>query len=382
MFLCQAGNFVNQELALGMAATLRKQGVFFISVRLPGESVEELRDTVRHIAPDGVALNSFLSGAMLNWLLRRQLPCVTLLDFGGHVPLPYLEINFPATGRMAAKYFLSKGFQNFAFVCYAWAPGFRACGEAFAVALKGKDRDCHMFLADDPAGSLDGDRNCRPPHSLTAWLKALPKPCALLAGYDAIAAVIIEQCLENGIRVPRDISVLGSNNNIHRCLLSSPEISSIVQPYRAIGAAAAELLLAQVNGQPRTRQVRQFDPIDIAERGSTRLVAAEDPLVERALEFIARNVDRPFRIGELRRLTGLSATGLTVRFNAVLGRTPIMEVRAQRIARAKQLLRDTDWSTSEIARHSCFNSVSHFYHAFKEFCGVSPLQFRRQARGG
>jgi AraC-like DNA-binding protein len=83
-----------------------------------------------------------------------------------------------------------------------------------------------------------------------------------------------------------------------------------------------------------------------------------------------------------RRLTGLSATGLTVRFNAVLGRTPIMEVRTQRIARAKQLLRDTDWSPSEIARQSCFNSVFHFYHAFKDFCGVSPLQFRRQARGG
>ena len=106
-----------------------------------------------------------------------------------------------------------------------------------------------------------------------------------------------------------------------------------------------------------------------------------DQLVEQAVEFIRQNLERPFRIGELRRITGLSAKNLSLRFNATLGRTPIMEVRAQRIARAKQLLQDTDLSATEIAKQCCFNSAIYFCNTFKEFCGLPPLQFRRRMRG-
>ena len=381
LFLCEPNFQMNREIAHGMAAALDKQGPFVLRGRTPQGRTDRLCTFLKSFNPVGVVISWGVPPVILSYIERESIPCVALHDaMVGAPPMPIMRVNYAATGRMAAEHLISKGFKHFGFVGYGYSPAHRDCFDAFAAALRKKNHDCHDFLTNLPIGSLDADRNYHPPHSLAAWLKKLPRPCAVMGFNDAIAGVIVDLCLAEGLRVPGELAVLGADNNLEICQFSSPDISSICQPYRAIGAAAVELLLAHPKGRPQKREVREFEPTDIAERGSTRAMWTEDSAVERTVEFIRRNITRPFRIGELRLHAALSSAQLAVRFQAALGRTPIMEVRAQRIALARQLLRDTDLSAGEIAQQCCFNSAVHFCHTFKELCGVSPLQFRRKTR--
>jgi len=51
-----------------------------------------------------------------------------------------------------------------------------------------------------------------------------------------------------------------------------------------------------------------------------------------------------------------------------------------RLAEARRLLATTDLPVSRVAEASGFGSVSRFYRAFTDACGIPPARFRRERR--
>ncbi|MFP5076179.1 helix-turn-helix domain-containing protein [Rhizobium sp. YIM 134829] len=68
-------------------------------------------------------------------------------------------------------------------------------------------------------------------------------------------------------------------------------------------------------------------------------------------------------------------------FRDVLGISMMEYLTRYRLARAMQLLVETDHAILTIALDVGFGSLSRFYDAFKSRSGVTPRQFRRAARG-
>jgi AraC-like DNA-binding protein len=109
------------------------------------------------------------------------------------------------------------------------------------------------------------------------------------------------------------------------------------------------------------------------------LAGLADPVTERALVAMHRDVAHDWTVDELARLCAVSRSTFAVRFRAVLGTTPIAYLLGWRTALAKDhLIRGTK-SISDIAFAVGFQSLSAFSTAFTRAVGCSPRRFARSA---
>lgn len=82
-------------------------------------------------------------------------------------------------------------------------------------------------------------------------LLSLPRPPSVICcGNDAMAMRLYGILRSRGLRVPEDISIAGFDD--HRVIAETlyPPLTTVELPYRAMGRAAAETLLAMIEGRP------------------------------------------------------------------------------------------------------------------------------------
>ena len=84
---------------------------------------------------------------------------------------------------------------------------------------------------------------------------------------DALALGAIRTAKRRGLGVPEDISVIGFDDSAYMPVVEAP-LTTIRQPVRAIGAAAVELLDAQINGLALPGEELLLEP-ELIVRGST-----------------------------------------------------------------------------------------------------------------
>ena len=98
--------------------------------------------------------------------------------------------------------------------------------------------------------------------------------------------------------------------------------------------------------------------------------------VRLARRFLDRHYDTPITIEQLSREVGLSPYYFIRRFRRVYRQTPHQYLMQQRIARAKELLRTTDMSVTEICVTVGFESLGSFSALFRKTAGISPSAYR------
>ncbi|GGG79138.1 LacI family DNA-binding transcriptional regulator [Paenibacillus radicis (ex Gao et al. 2016)] len=96
-------------------------------------------------------------------------------------------------------------------------------------------------------------------HITKDWIASGKLPPAVFAGDDNIALGIMDACLNEGVRIPRDISVVGFDDQI---LASEfrPLLTTIRQPADKIGAMGVELLLAAISNTSTRNATVQIEP--------------------------------------------------------------------------------------------------------------------------
>ena len=91
-------------------------------------------------------------------------------------------------------------------------------------------------------------------------------PTAVVATNDVFAVGAMLACRQAGVRIPEDVSISGVDNT-DLGATQTPGLTSIRTPVTEIGSAAAEQLVARLEGEPFS--ALQIYPIEIVERGST-----------------------------------------------------------------------------------------------------------------
>ena len=109
------------------------------------------------------------------------------------------------------------------------------------------------------------------------------------------------------------------------------------------------------------------------------LVALQDPQIGRALTLIHREPTQPWDVETLARAVGVSRSGLAARFAELVGETPMTYLRQWRCEVARNWLRNTDQTLSEIADQLGYESEASFSRAFKKTTGQTPGAVRREA---
>lgn len=89
-----------------------------------------------------------------------------------------------------------------------------------------------------------------------------------------------------------------------------------------------------------------------------------------------RNYNEPITIDDLSREVALSPFYLIRAFRHVYKQTPHQYLVGQRIAKAKELLRNSDMSITEICLEVGFESLGSFSALFSKVAGISPSAYR------
>ncbi|MFP4054205.1 MAG: helix-turn-helix domain-containing protein [Phycisphaerae bacterium] len=106
----------------------------------------------------------------------------------------------------------------------------------------------------------------------------------------------------------------------------------------------------------------------------------EDAIVRRAIGYIRGNVAAKLHTSDVAAEVGMSTKGLCLRFRKAVGHTVKEEIRQARIARLRQLLRETDLPMSRVAAAAGFSDQSKMGLAFREATGRTPTAYRTQFR--
>jgi LacI family transcriptional regulator len=292
-------------------------------------------------------------------------------------PLPAVFPDDVATGRMAAAYFLERGFRNFAFFGHTSQQFSRERSEGFVQSLQQAGFQCMSYFHPAPDGDTRGHANV---DERLAALSSLPKPLAVFCSNDSCARSVIRDATRMGLQVPDQIAVLGVDNDEINCELAGVQLSSIRLNTERIGYEAAALLAKLMAGQAAPADPILIPPVEVITRRSTDVLALADAEVANVVRFIRDRGGREINVEDLLKKTVLSRRSLEMRFRKALGRSPYQEIRRVQLERAQLLLSRTDHSVREIADACGFKEARQLSTAFHGSLGITPRQYRRSRR--
>lgn len=107
---------------------------------------------------------------------------------------------------------------------------------------------------------------------------------------------------------------------------------------------------------------------------------SSDDIIQNAIRFIQQNTNRHITAVEVAEHAGFSRSYFSTYFKKALGFSIGEFITRCRLEEARYLLRYTSKPISLISSYLCFSSQSHFQTAFKKQFGITPLQYRRNAK--
>jgi transcriptional regulator GlxA family with amidase domain len=98
--------------------------------------------------------------------------------------------------------------------------------------------------------------------------------------------------------------------------------------------------------------------------------------IKRVLTILDGHVGQRHELGELATMAGLSRSYFSRTFHKVVGMALRDYLRAQKLKRARELVRTSRRSLTDIAVESGFYDLPHLDKAFRQRFGTSPYDFR------
>jgi len=201
--------------------------------------------------------------AGLFWeLWRREIPFVLIDRVFAETPFYGVTTDDHAGAAMAVEHLLSLGRKRIA--CVSGRPivstnRARHSGYTDALIRHGVLTDQELTAEVSPTEA--GGRE-----AMKRFLGLDSPPDAVFCFSDLMAIGVMEVCLERGIRIPEDIALVGYADLDYSGVLRIP-LTSVRQPRNEIGLAAAEILLARLDGkEPEPAEVKL--PVELIIRES------------------------------------------------------------------------------------------------------------------
>lgn len=289
--------------------------------------------------------------------------------------IPNITSNYHDTGKLAAQFFIEKGYKHFAFYGYkdtVWSDE-RCEGFYEGIREAGYGKNFHTYTNQQLETLWYYDTT-----PLLNWLNQLPQQTAVFCCDDNQGNKITEICKGNKIQIPEHLAVLGVDNDTTLCELSDPPLSSIHLDIEAGGYETAELimnLMKQKDFQPQDVIIKT---ISIINRASTNSFATNDMYINEALEFIHSNLDKALNVTDLVKKLPLSRRLLEMRFKKVTGRSVYNYIIYNRIEEFARKIHETDKPINEIATEMEFYNYSNLVQQFKQIKGCTPTEFRKR----
>ncbi|MFV0271412.1 MAG: substrate-binding domain-containing protein [Macellibacteroides fermentans] len=278
------------------------------------------------------------------------------------------------TGVMAAKFFLNRGYRNFAFYGFKGAIWSRERADGYSHEVE-KQGYKLAILENDNKDREEWSYN----HTVLGnWLQSLPKPVALFACDDHFALQISETCNVYNINVPDGIAILGVDNDDLLCNISDPPLSSIVLDVENGGYNAGKLLHQLITKEITEPFNIVVNPLIIERRKSTEKYAVSDKNIRTILNYIEKNYANHLSVEELVKQVPLSRRVLEKKFKEETGESLYQYIQNYRIDQFTRLLITTDYSLFEAALQSGFENYKNVSRVFRKYKSLSPAEYRKR----
>jgi len=305
----------------------------------------------------------------LEQLKQKDVPIVRVDNFVD-LDIPSVFPDDTAIGKLAADYFLSRNFSNFAAVTYPEEPFGQIRAKAFSTHTA--PSNCQILEISDRW------EEARLKEAIESFLRKLPPQTALFAVNDDLATIIIYHARLLKLKIPSQLAVLGAGNTEFTCRKAMIDLSSIRLPDRNCGYKAAEMLQDILDGKKVT--TKTLRPIDIVTRTSTDHFTVEDKIVAQALRLIHAKSNKPITIDYLTRVLSINRRTLERRFRKSINKSPLEEVMLMRMSRAKRLLEHTNLTIIQISHDAGFPDLKSMGAQFQKRDNMSPETYRNNTR--
>lgn len=198
-------------------------------------------------------------------IMKRGIPILFINSYYKELDIPHVSLNDRLAGKMVTEHLLKCGHRKIAAIFKADDGQGHLRYSGYMEALMKEE----IELKSKRIVWLDTDaiRNMREDG---AWILRRIKDCTACVCYnDEVANHLVALCLEQGIKVPEDLSVIGIDDSELATFCEVP-LTSAKNPIRDVAKVAALELLEMMKGLPIPKAA-ELDP-EIVNRNSVRII--------------------------------------------------------------------------------------------------------------
>lgn len=292
--------------------------------------------------------------------------------------IPNITADHYMAGKMAAEYFLGKGFKSFGFYGPAGVVFSEERYQGFKETIRKANPDYSLsfFQASDSSLWELGLAE------INNWINYLPKPVGILACDDNWAYHITEACCLqstdiNRFRIPEDVSVVGVDNDETICNLSVPRLSSINQRVETAGYNVARMISKMISEGSMTCPDIRVEPGNLITRRSSDILVNDDPDITTVLKYIHEHLAEKIVVNDLVKLVPLSRRLLETKFSKSTGYSIYEYIIRARVKKMAELLKE-GMSVTEAALTIGATDTKNISRSFKKIKGITPNEFRKK----
>lgn len=333
-------------------------------VRTRGELT---RDAIRHAIKDG------MSGFIVSIpdaedavppLAETNVPTI-VMDIHSAVlerrtaNIAFIRNSADAIGREAAHFLLGQGqARSYAFLhpdpVTDWS---RARFAAFKRELNDSGLWCEELFTPDAATKLK-------------------LPAAVLAANDDRAFDLVKALAARHVAVPRDVTVLGVDNDTLICENAKPRLSSVQPDFEEEGRLAAETLDNLMRGEEPSKRILLVGVKGIVQRASTAEQSHAGLLVQKAVAYIDAHALEGIGVVDVVRHLKCSRRLADLRFRELQGRTILDAITERRLNEVKRRLSTTREKMDAIAAACGYANPTYLKNLFKKRYAMTMRDFR------
>ncbi len=230
----------------GFSATITEAGMHPLLLIRPKTGTEDsIFSTLRAGQVDGLAIFSWHRPIKsFEKLLDPKMAVVFGGDLGGSKKYPFVDVDNVKGGLLATRHLIAQGCKNIVTITGDLKL------QSGRDRLEGFERAMSEAGLQVPESSIiQGDYSQTKAEDLTrALIKKKTKVDGIFAANDQAAVGVINILLQNGIKIPQQVKVVGFDDS-PIASRHTPAITTIHQPTRELGSEVAMSLIALLGGQ-------------------------------------------------------------------------------------------------------------------------------------
>ncbi|HET6251760.1 MAG TPA: DNA-binding transcriptional regulator [Tepidisphaeraceae bacterium] len=329
--------------------------------------------------PDGIIARA--TPRLAEMARRAGVPLVNVWLNSRAKNLPTVVHDAEASGRMAARHLLERGFRNFGYMGLADDNFSRLQLAGFRAVLGGAGCGCsENWVARRYARKAENWQQFQT--QLGQWIDQWPLPIGVFVAHDLLCRYLAEACALRGMEIPLAVALIGSFNESVVSGHTEPALSSIDFGFERVGHRAAALLDAMMDGRPVGVEPIRIPPADLIARRSSDAFAVSDPVVAQALRFISGHSHEEIDVELVADHVFTTRRTLARSFQKCLGRTVHETITKIRLDRVKQRLLEPNPMIKTIATECGFRDAIQLCKIFQRVEGASPSEYRAERLAG